>query len=168
MHKKLKEITFCFSIIIVLLFSNCKSNSAEPVISKITAKQYKNITSNLSNKTIVHYWFSYCEPCVKKIPELEKIAQEKNLNIIHISADKSDSKMQENLARVMKKLNMRECYIVDFNDLYPNGTKITAIQKDFAEKVGWKEYDSPYYILLDKTGKSIVSSGDLEKIKEKL
>ena len=168
MDNRFKKLIFTFLILITFAFSNCKSTIEEPVITKITAEKYKILTNSLSKKTIVHYWFSYCAPCIEEIPDLEKIALENDLDVIHISADKSDSKMQDNLAKVLKNLKMKECYIVDFDDLYPNGTNITAIQKDFADKVGWKEFGSPYYILLDKNGKTIIASDELIKIKDKL
>lgn len=155
-------------ILLCSLFYNCKSNSEEPVITKISAEKYKSLTQNLSKKTIVHYWFSFCTPCIEEMPELEKIVIANNIDVIHISADKSDSKMQDNLVKVMKDLKIKECYIVDFDDLYPNGTDSMFIQKDFADKVGWKEFGSPYYILLDKKGETIIASSELSKIKEKL
>lgn len=161
-HKKIIFLLF-FAV-----FLNCKSNSEEPIITKISAEKYKNLTQNLSKKTIVHYWFSFCTPCIEEMPELEKIVIENNIDVIHISADKSDSKMQDNLLKVMKDLKMKECYIVDFDDLYPNGTKIYTVQKDFADKVGWEEFGSPYYILLDKNGKTIIATDELSKIKLEL
>ncbi|WP_338375787.1 redoxin family protein [uncultured Flavobacterium sp.] len=163
-----KKASFYFLFLIPFAFINCKSSVEEPAISKISVEKYNNLTQNLSKKTIVHYWFSFCEPCIEDIPELEKIVLQNNLDVIHISADKSDSKMQDNLVKVMKKLKMKDCYIVDFNDLYPNGTDSMFIQKDFADKVGWKEFGSPYYILLDKNGETIIASEELSKIKEKL
>ncbi|MFC4738678.1 TlpA family protein disulfide reductase [Flavobacterium ponti] len=168
MNNRIQKSIFSFLILITFAFSNCKSTNKEPVITKITAEKYKNLTQNLSKKTIVHYWFSFCEPCIKEIPDLEKIVKENKLDVIHISADKSDSKMQDNLAKVMKKIKMKDCYIVDYDNLYPNGTDSMFIQKDFAYKVGWKEFGSPYYLLLDKNGKTIIASNELTKIKEKL
>jgi thiol-disulfide isomerase/thioredoxin len=154
--------------LVFILFLNCKSTTEEPVITKISAEKYKNLTQNLSKKTIIHYWFSFCEPCIKEIPELKKFVTENNIDVIHISTDKSDTKMQDNLAKVMKNLNLKECYIVDFDDLYPKETDVMYIQKDFAYKVGWKSFGSPYYILLDKNGKTIIASDKLVEIKEKL
>ena len=159
---------FLVAFAIILFFGSCISKTEDPVITKITAENYKNLTLNLKKKTIVHYWFSYCEPCIKEMPALEKMASENNLDVLHISADKSDSKMQDNLSTVLKKLEMKTCYIVDFEDLYPGGTKFIAIQRDFAKKVGWPSFGSPYYILLDKNGKTIIAADELSKIKEKL
>lgn len=158
-----------FKLVLLLLVTSsllcCNLNVQKPIITKISAEKYKSLTQNLSKKTIVHYWFSFCTPCIEEMPELEKIAIENNIDIIHISADKSDSKMQDNLEKVMTKLKMKECYIVDFNDLYPNGTNIMAIQKDFADKVGWEEFGSPYYVLLDEDGKTIIETEKLSEIK---
>ena len=161
-----------FRLVLLILVTSallcCNSNIEKPIITKISTEKYKSLTQNLSKKTIVHYWFSFCTPCIEEMPELEKIAIENNIDIIHISADKSDSKMQDNLEKVMTKLKMKKCYIVDFNDLYPNGTDKMFIQKDFAEKIGWEEFGSPYYLLLDENGKTIIETEKLSEIKEKL
>ncbi len=161
----MQKLKTALVLIVFSLFLGCNSNIEEPIITKISAEKYKSLTQNLKKKTIVHYWFSFCTPCIEEMPELEKIAIENNIDVIHISADKSDSKMQDNLEKVMTKLKMKECYIVDFNDLYPNGTNIMAIQKDFADKVGWEEFGSPYYVLLDEDGKTIIETEKLSEIK---
>lgn len=149
-----------------MLFTNCKNEVIKPNIVKITPRKYLEIKKNINKKTIIHFWFSYCHPCIKDFPELLKIGKENNIEIINISSDKSDSKMQDNLEKVMTKLNVKDCFIIDYNNLYPNGTECMNILGDFAKKIELKEYSNPYYILIDEKGKTLIATEELEKLKE--
>ena len=159
----LKIIFFLFTITI---FINCKNEISKPNIVKITPEKYLNLKKGINKKTIIHFWFSYCSPCIKDFPELLKISKENNIDIINISSDKSDSKMQDNLEKVMSKLNVKDCYIIDYDNLYPNGTKHINILGDFAKKIELKEYTNPYYILIDESGKTIIATEEIEKLKQ--
>ena len=128
----LKTIFFLF---IITIFINCKNENSKPNIVKITPEKYLNIKKKINKKTIIHFWFSYCHPCIKDFPELLKISKENKIDIINISSDKSDSKMQDNLEKVMTKLNVKDCYIIDYDNLYPNGTNYTNILGDFAKRI---------------------------------
>jgi thiol-disulfide isomerase/thioredoxin len=161
----LKIVFFLFSIAI---FISCKNENSKPNIVKITPEKYLSIKKKINKKTIVHFWFSYCHPCLRDFPELMKISKEKNIDIINISSDKSDSKMQDNLEQVMTKLNVNDCFIIDFDNLYPNGTKCMNVLGDFAKRIELKEYTNPYYILIDEKGKTIIATEDLEKLTEHL
>ena len=97
--------------------------------------EQNNISLKINKKTIIHFWFSYCSPCIKDFPELLKISNKNNIDIINVSSDKSDSKMQENLEKVMSKLYVKDSYIIDYDNLYPNGTKYIDILGDFAKKL---------------------------------
>lgn len=149
-----------------MLFTNCKNEIIKPNIVKITPEKYLEIKKNINKKTIIHFWFSYCHPCIKDFPELLKIGKENNIEIINISSDKSDSKMQDNLEKIMTKLNVKDCFIIDYDNLYPNGTKCMNVLGDFAKKIELKEYTNPYYILIDEKGKTLIATEELEKLKE--
>lgn len=140
----------------------------KPHITKITPHNYNFIKENINKPTIIHFWFSYCSPCIKDFPELLKISKKHNIELINISSDISDSEMQDNLEKVMKKLNVKNCYIIDFNNLYPNGTTYINVLSDFAKKINLKNFTNPYYILIDKKGKTIIETEKIEKIKQKL
>ena len=159
----LKTIFFLF---IITIFINCKNENSKPNIVKITPEKYLNIKKKINKKTIIHFWFSYCHPCIKDFPELLKISKENKIDIINISSDKSDSKMQDNLEKVMTKLNVKDCYIIDYDNLYPNGTNYTNILGDFAKRIELKEYTNPYYILIDERGKTIIATEEMEKLKK--
>ena len=153
-------------ILLLMLFTNCKNEIIKPNIVKITPEKYLEIKKNINKKTIIHFWFSYCHPCIKDFPELLKIGKENNIEIINISSDKSDSKMQDNLEKIMTKLNVKDCFIIDYDNLYPNGTKCMNVLGDFAKKIELKEYTNPYYILIDEKGKTLIATEELEKLKE--
>ena len=153
-------------MIIISTISCDKKAIDKPTITKITPEKFEAIKDTISQKTLVHFWFSYCQPCIKEIPELNKFVKDKKLQIIHISSDKSDSKMQENLEKVITKSNINHCYIIDFKNLYPNGTKFINIMGDFSKKIGLKDTSSPYYVVINENGKIEMESYELKKIKE--
>ena len=160
--------TLFLIIFVISLLISCSKIKNKPNIVKITPEKYLEIKKKITKKTIIHFWFSYCEPCIKDFPELLKIAKEKNIDIINISSDKSDSKMQENLEKVMTKLNVTDCYIIDYNNLYPNKTNYINILGDFAKKINLKEYMNPYYILIDENGKTKIATEELKKLKTEI
>ena len=155
-----------FFLFIITIFINCKKENSKPNIVKITPEKYFNIKKKINKKTIIHFWFSYCHPCIKDFPELLKISKENKIDIINISSDKSDSKMQDNLEKVMIKLNVKDCYIIDYDNLYPNGTNYTNILGDFAKRIELKKYTNPYYILIDESGKTVIATEEMEKLKK--
>jgi thiol-disulfide isomerase/thioredoxin len=155
-----------FFLFIITIFINCKKENSKPNIVKITPEKYLNIKKKINKKTIIHFWFSYCHPCIKDFPELLKISKENKIDIINISSDKSDSKMQDNLEKVMIKLNVKDCYIIDYDNLYPNGTNYTNILGDFAKRIELKKYTNPYYILIDESGKTVIATEEMEKLKK--
>lgn len=157
-----------FLLLATTLFTNCRNEFSKPTIEKITPEKYLNLKKGINKKTIVHFWFSYCSPCLKDFPELLKISKENDIDIINISSDKSDSKMQDNLEKVMSKLNVEDCYIIDYDNLYPNGTKHSNVLGDFAKKIELKEYTNPYYILIDDSGKTIIATAEIAELKKQL
>ncbi len=166
--KKTILITTILLLFASTIFINCKNEKIKPNIVKITPEKYINLKNKIDKKTIIHFWFSYCEPCIKEFPELEKLSKENNIDIINISSDKSDSKMQDNLEKVMTKINIKESFIIDYNNLYPNGTKTINILGDFANKIELKEYYNPYYILIDETGKTVIATEEIEELKKRI
>lgn len=150
----------------IMTFVHCKNETKKPVITKITPDQYLKLKEKINKKTIIHFWWSYCEPCIKDMPKLLSVSKKNKVEIVNISCDKSDSKMQDNLEKVMEKLNVKDCFIIDYNNLYPNGTKNTNVLGDFAKKINLKDYNSPYYILINENGKEIVATDDIQEIED--
>ena len=151
--------------LLLLIITSC--NSSDTRIVKITPPEYLQLIKKIKKKTIIHYWFSYCTPCIRDFPELMKICKEENINLINISNDTSDGKMQKNLEKVMKKLNISDCYIIDSKYLYPSG-EVRFVLGDFAKQVGQIEYNNPFYILIDENGNKIIETSKLELLKNKI
>ena len=161
----IKSIILIFTI---YFLSGCNNKDIKPKIIKITPEKYLALQSKIDKKTIIHFWSSYCHPCIKDFPQLTRIAKEKNINIINISSDKSDSKLQDNLERVMNTLNVTESYIIDFNNLYPDGTNHMDVLGQFAKKINLKDYNNPLYIVIDANAQTLFSTYNIKELEEKL
>lgn len=66
---------FTLSIILVS-FISC-NKEFKPEMTKITPEIYFNVKSKIYKKTIIHFWWSFCDPCIRDYPELEKIIKKK-------------------------------------------------------------------------------------------
>lgn len=157
---------YYFALTVFFLFS-CQKE-VTPKIEKITPEKYLELKKDIHKKTIIHFWFSLCEPCIKDFPELLKITRDNKIDLINISSDKSDSKMQDNMYRIMNRLLVPHSYIIDYKNLYPSKPKSINIFGDFANKIGLKEVGNPLYILIDENGKTVLTTFDLNEIKDKL
>ena len=136
-------------------FYAIKSFSQKPIITKITIKGFETLRDTVTKPTVVHLWFSYCTGCVKGLPELKEFCKKNNIQLVHISSDKSDSKMQENLEKISKQYELTNNFIVDDTDLYPTIPKNRYLVGDYCDKVGLnftKNPGAPYFALLDKKG----------------
>jgi thiol-disulfide isomerase/thioredoxin len=136
-------------------FYAIKSFSQKPIITKITIKGFETLRDTVTKPTVVHLWFSYCTGCVKGLPELKEFCKKNNIQLVHISSDKSDSKMQENLEKISKQYELTNNFIVDDTDLYPTKPKSRLLVGDYCDKVGLnftKNPGAPYFALLDKKG----------------
>ncbi len=90
--------------------------------------------------------------------------QTKNIKFINVSVDKSDSKMQENMERIMQKLNIKHSYIVDFKSVYTNEANNKKIPEDFFKQIHLKNYALPNFALYDKNGKLLKETQDFNTI----
>ena len=129
---KTKRIIF-YILFSIILFS-CENKKVE--IKKLSPNEYKTTIKKGKQKKMIHFWASYCQPCIEEFPELIEYCNNEKILLINISSDKSDSKMQENMEKIMLRLKIKNSYIINFNSLYPNGTKNVNLLEDFCKKAG--------------------------------
>ena len=130
------SIKFLFIILLVLPFS-AQSNS---LFQKIDLKLNKNIILNDENniekklinildfnsKYVVNFWATWCIPCKKELPDLNKMKIEnKDLKVIIISIDKKPIKDQLNFLK-KNKINELTAYF-DQNMTFFKSSRLRGI-----------------------------------------
>ena len=152
------SIKFLFIILLVLPFP-ALSNS---LFQKIDLKLNKNIILNDENKIeknlinildfnsnyVVNFWATWCIPCKKELPDLNKMKIEnKDLKVIIISIDKKPIKDQLNFLK-KNKVNELTAYfdqnMTFFKSLKLRGIPTTLLinqQKIIAKKEGIFSYN---------------------------
>ena len=152
------SIKFLFIILLVLPFP-ALSNS---LFQKIDLKLNKNIILNDENNIeknlinildfnsnyVVNFWATWCIPCKKELPELNKMKIEnKDLKVIIISIDKKPIKDQLNFLK-KNKVNELTAYfdqnMTFFKSLKLRGIPTTLLinqQKIIAKKEGIFSYN---------------------------
>ena len=152
--------TIKFLLIILLIFPfPSLSNS---LFQKIDLKLNKNIILNDENniekklinildfnsKYVVNFWATWCIPCKKELPDLNKMKIEnKDLKVIIISIDKKPIKDQLNFLKI-NKVNELTAYF-DLNMTFFKSLKLRGIpttllikkQKIIAKKEGIFSYN---------------------------
>lgn len=83
---------------------------ANKVIDRISVAQYDSITQATSTKTMVNFWASWCESCLKEIPNLKKYATSRNIKLIFVNFDKRETSQSKVVLDKMKKLNIEKTY----------------------------------------------------------
>ena len=104
---KTKRIIF-YILFSIILFS-CENKKVE--IKKLSPNEYKTTIKKGKQKKMIHFWASYCQPCIEEFPELIEYCNNEKILLINISSDKSDSKMQENMEKIMLRLKIKNSYI---------------------------------------------------------
>jgi len=152
------SIKFLFIILLILPFS-ALSNS---LFQKIDLKLNKNIILNDENNIeknlinildvnsnyVVNFWATWCVPCKKELPDLNKMKIEnKDLKVIIISIDKKPIKDQLNFLK-KNKVNELTAYfdqnMTFFKSLKLRGIPTTLLinqQKIIAKKEGIFSYN---------------------------
>ena len=148
-------------LLIILLISPFPSLS-NSLFQKIDLKLNKNITLNDENniekklinildfnsKYVVNFWATWCIPCKKELPDLNKMKIEnKNLKVIIISIDKKPINDQLNFLK-KNKVNELTAYfdqnMTFFKSLKLRGIPTTLLikqQKIIAKKEGIFSYN---------------------------
>lgn len=83
---------------------------ATKIIDRISIAQYDAITQATTTKTMVNFWASWCESCLKEIPTLKQYAASRNINLIFVNFDKVTIAQNKVVLDKMKKLNIDKTY----------------------------------------------------------
>ncbi|MBB1150734.1 TlpA family protein disulfide reductase [Myroides sp. NP-2] len=83
---------------------------ATKIIDRISIAQYDAITQATTTKTMVNFWASWCESCLKEIPTLKEYAASRNINLIFVNFDKVTIAQNKVVLDKMKKLNIDKTY----------------------------------------------------------
>ena len=152
------SLKYLIILLIILPFPS-KSNS---LFQKTGIKLYNNIVLSdkknfekklydildLNSKYVVNFWATWCIPCKKELPDLNKMKiDNKDLNIIIISIDKKPIKDQLNFL-AKNKVNELTTYfdknMIFFKSLKLRGIPTTLLIKDqkiIAKKEGIFSYN---------------------------
>lgn len=133
--------------------------SIAPDFTLLKRDSSKLSLSTLRGKyTMIDFWASWCHPCRKAIPHWKEVYQtyhDKGFDILSVS---DDSKWKDwKIAMDIEKMSWAQVC-----DEFPI--------KNMPARVGtlYMVHYIPFYVLLDKQGKILVSSDDEAKIDEKL
>lgn len=117
-----------------------------------------SLSATRGKYVLIDFWASWCVPCRKAIPHLKEVYakyKSKGFEIISLSADQMDDSWK-------KALNVEKMPWLQVVDDFT--------VKSSPSRVGSMYEISflPFYVLLDKTGKILVYSGDEKEVEDKL
>ncbi|MGG5507841.1 MULTISPECIES: TlpA disulfide reductase family protein [unclassified Myroides] len=79
-------------------------------IDRISVTQYDSITQATTKPTMVNFWASWCESCLKEIPTLQAYAASRNIELLFVNFDKREIAQNKVVLDKMKKLKMEKTY----------------------------------------------------------
>lgn len=111
--QNLKKLTF-----LVFLFFTLPSKAQEATIIKFSGLQ--NILDTKDEQIqVINFWATWCAPCIKELPLLEKLGTQKNINvkITLINLDYSDKIAVVNSFIARKKIQSQVLLLdeIDYN-----------------------------------------------------
>lgn len=116
------------------------------------------LSSTKGTYTLIDFWASWCIPCRKAIPVWKEVyAQYKDqkFTIVGVSSDKR----WEDWIKALDKEQMPWVQVIDE---FPNESDPALVTESFGTN------SLPFYVLLDKEGKVVVSSNDKDVIRKKI
>ncbi|MFT7434049.1 MAG: thiol-disulfide isomerase/thioredoxin [Alphaproteobacteria bacterium] len=103
MQIKSKLYQFSF-VLLLLIVTACGAQNDNPTINKpfknFQVKTLKGddlpvVTTKLTKPTLVNIWATWCAPCVRELPALEKIAEKGDFDVVALSTDAQASKVSD-------------------------------------------------------------------------
>lgn len=113
-----------FSLLLVLfLFLSCKKDNKitdfNPVlkVSSLTYSELKPLLNKKDDKVyVINFWATWCGPCVKELPEFEKLKKEyanKNVEVLLVSLDFPKQKEKKLIPFINKKKIKSKVVLLD-------------------------------------------------------
>jgi thiol-disulfide isomerase/thioredoxin len=116
------------------------------------------LSSTRGKYTLIDFWASWCVPCRRAIPLWKEVYDKYNNKEFTIVGVSSDRRWNDWI-NALKKEQMPWVQVIDE---FPNESDPALVTKSFGTN------GLPFYVLLDKEGKVIVSSNDKDVVKEKI
>jgi thiol-disulfide isomerase/thioredoxin len=102
---QLKLCRFAIAVVVVILCSLQGVTAQKAIVVKFDALQ-KILDTKSDQIQVINFWATWCAPCIKELPLLEKINAQKNLNakITLINLDYADKLDKVNEFMVRKNI----------------------------------------------------------------
>lgn len=108
-----------------------------------------------SKYTLLHFWGSWCGPCIANLPKLKAFANEMNEKVEFIGFPYEQQEDTLKTKKLIQQYELNWKQLIQFRD-HP-------FQKpDMAKQLAIEHF--PTYMLIDRTGKILVRSSNLEDV----
>ena len=155
-HGEMSRFLILFLLVIASLIAN--GQNALPV----KLKDLQKIMANQEAVQVINFWATWCAPCIKELPQFEKLNQEnKNVKVTLVSLDYDLDPDPAKVNRFITRKNLQSTVLI-LEEKDPNAW-IDKIEKE------WNGSIPATLIINAKTGKrkfieKELKEGDLEKL----